>query len=100
MLRETNMSKLIERYPNVRRLPAPDSPIDDAGLLKLLEPYLGWMLAEIDTGSVDILISESVNTSNDQPNHLVLLTGRAVVVWLRHAMSNLDSPKPDDTPAG
>ena len=79
------MSKLTERYPRAKRLPHPDTPLDDVSLLKLLEPYLNWVLAEIDTASIDILICDSVTPINRRPEQILLLTGRAVNVWLRHA---------------
>jgi hypothetical protein len=69
---------------------------DDAALLKLLEPYLGWVLAEIDTGSLDILICASDIPINRKPEHIVLLTGRAVVLWLRNAASSGDTVNPDN----
>ena len=84
------MSKLAERYPTVRRLPPSDTPVDEMGLLSLLEPYLNWVLAEIDTASLDILICTPETALNRKPQHVVLLTGKAVVVWLRHAGSKGD----------
>jgi hypothetical protein len=80
------MSRLDEHYPQARRLPSSDTSVDDAALLRLLQPYLGWVLAEIDTGSLDILICDYDETAG-KPQHLVLLTGRAVAVWLRNASS-------------
>ncbi|MEO8608000.1 MAG: hypothetical protein ABI690_08970 [Chloroflexota bacterium] len=94
------MSRLVERYPHVRQLTHSDSPIDDTALLKLLQPYLGWVLAEIDTGSLDILICDSVDVPSVKPNHLLLLTGRAVVVWLRHANTKLDGFDPNSASPG
>jgi hypothetical protein len=77
-------------------LPPPDTPTDDAALLKLLEPYLGWFLAEIDTRSLDILICDADLTANGHPQHLVLLTGRAVGLWLRNANSHVNTSNYDN----
>ena len=93
------MSRLVERYPQARRLPPSDISADDAALLKLLEPYLGWVLAEIDTGSLDILICDSDTPINRKPQQIVLLTGRAVVLWLRNAVSSGGTANPDNKPA-
>jgi len=79
------MSKLAERYPGALRLPAADDPEQ---LLKLLEPYLDWQLAEIDTCSSDILICDLRKRDGESPsNRLLLLSGQAVNVWLRHQRS-------------
>jgi hypothetical protein len=93
------MSKLSERYPDAVHLPHPDIVLDDAALLKLLQPYLGWVLAEIDTASLDILICESVTPINTRPMHVVLLSGRAVNVWLRNASTKLNyGDAPSESP--
>lgn len=93
------MTRLVERYPHARRLPLSDTPVDDTALLKLLEPYLGWVLAEIDTGSLDILICASDTPINRKPENIVLLRGRAVVLWLRNAVSSGGTANPDNAPA-
>lgn len=81
------MTSLAERYPQAHRLPLSDTQADDRELLKQLEPYLGWMLAEIDTGTTDILLSDANSTTDSKAHHLVLLSGRAVSLWLRHQHS-------------
>jgi hypothetical protein len=78
------MSKLIERYPGVQRLPASDDSFDDVALLQLLEPYLNWVLAEVDTASLDILICTADSSINAAPKQVVLLHGRAVNLWLQN----------------
>jgi hypothetical protein len=78
------MSRLAERYPHTQRLLPSDMSADDATLLKALEPYLGWALAEIDTATTDILISDASVAADGKARHLVLLSGRAVNLWLRH----------------
>jgi hypothetical protein len=78
------MSRLVDRYPQAQRLPLSNVPADDTALLKQLEPYLGWMLAEIDTATTDILISDASVTPDRKARHLMLLSGRAVNLWLRH----------------
>lgn len=78
------MSKLVERYPQAQRLPLSDTAADETALLKLLEPYLGWSLAEIDTASTDILISDASVGVDGKARHLVLLSGQAVSLWLRY----------------
>jgi hypothetical protein len=96
------MSKLTDRYPQVQRVPTSNTQPDEVALLKLLEPYLGWTLAEIDTGTSDILICDANLDPNGRAQHLVLLSGRAVSVWLqqhqRHTSSNNDVSTPDNTP--
>ena len=88
------MSRLVERYPQARRLPSSEI----IALVKLLEPYLGWVLAEIDTRSLDILICDSDDMTSGKPQHLVLLTGRAVTIWQKNASSS-NASKPGHTPA-
>jgi hypothetical protein len=78
------MSRLVDRYPQAQRLPLPNVPTDDPALLKALEPYLGWTLAEIDTATTDILISDASVAADGKARHLVLLSGRAVSLWLQH----------------
>jgi hypothetical protein len=75
------VSRLGERYPGALRLPATDDP---EALLQLLQPYLDWQLAEIDTRSTDILICDlrTKDRIGDSPR-LLLLSGEAVNVWLR-----------------
>lgn len=88
------MSRLVERYPQAQRLPVSSTPADDMELLKQLAPYLDWSLAEIDTFSTDILLSDAPVTTTGKAHHLVLLSGRAVSLWLHHHPTG---DKGDDT---
>ncbi len=97
------MSKLVERYPHVQCLPASDEPIDDETLLRLLHPYLDWVLAEVDTASLDVLICTPDTATNTTPKRVVLLQGRAVNLWLlnhRPKGSMNGASNPDGTPVG
>jgi hypothetical protein len=85
------MSRLAERYPQAQRLPLSDIPADETVLLKLLEPYLGWSLAEIDTGTTDVLISDASVAADGKARHLVLLSGIAVSLWLKHQRHSDDA---------
>ncbi len=80
------MSRLAEQYPQALQIAGPKMPTMDTGaVFELVEPYLGWVLAEIDTLSTDILIGEPLRGGVDpQSRRLVILSGQAVNVWLRH----------------
>ena len=76
------MSRLSDKYPSALHLPATD---DLEQLLTALAPYLHWKLIEIDTHSLDILIGDLNPMGNEQlPGRLMLLTGKAVNLWLHH----------------
>jgi hypothetical protein len=80
------MSRLVDRFPQAHRVAAPKKPTADTSrIYELIEPYLDWILTEIDLESVDILIVEPRKEGVD-PNlrKLVILSGQAVNIWLRH----------------
>jgi hypothetical protein len=84
------MSGLVDRYPHIRRVSAPQTTANDTEqVYPLIEPYLDWTLAEIDTYSSDILLLEPPR--HDGLPHIqgmVILSGRAVNIWLRHQTSS------------
>lgn len=86
------MSALTARFPSARRLQRslsrgamPGSPPAD-DLIRLVEPYLGWALLEMDSESTDILIGEpEAGPEAGQPRELLVLGGEIAQIWLRHA---------------
>lgn len=53
---------------------------------RLVEPYLDWVLLEVDSGSTDILIGEPESAlPTGQPRSLIILVGEAAQAWLRNA---------------
>jgi hypothetical protein len=80
------MSKLVDRFPTARHIFVSDASVDDPKqLLTLVEPYLDWVLAEVDTQSTDILIwNQAANGSHPGEYTMVILSGKLVTIWLEH----------------
>jgi hypothetical protein len=58
---------------------------DTVQIYPLVEPFLDWLLVEVDTQSSDILICEPRQAGVDpRTRQLIILSGYAVMVWLRH----------------
>lgn len=85
------MGTLTSRFPSARRLQLPGEQGDPPGTVvndvaRLIEPYLGWVLLEVDSSSTDILIGEPETSRHDgQSRSIIILGGEAAQAWLRSA---------------
>jgi hypothetical protein len=77
------LTKLSDRYPSIKRLQAQaDNPTLES-LYGLVQPYLDWQLAEIDTATSDILIRRPAQ-EEEQLDDLLILVGPVAAAWLRY----------------
>lgn len=54
-------------------------------MARLIEPYLDWVLLEVDSSSTDILIGEPESTmQTGEPRQLIILGGEEAQAWLRN----------------
>jgi len=85
------VNTLSSRFPSARRLqwlanasagPEARSPDD---LARFIEPYLHWVLLEMDSSSTDILIGEpETSQEDDRHRELLILGGEVAQTWLRN----------------
>jgi hypothetical protein len=74
---------LHKRFPLLKRVQADCNQPTEATLFSLVEPYLEWTLAEVDTCSVDILLWGSRPDRQGKPREeLIVLMGAAASAWL------------------
>jgi hypothetical protein len=74
---------LHQRFPFLRQIQADCHQQTEAKLVSLIEPYLEWTLAEVDTCSVDIMLLGSQPDKQGKPREeLIVLMGAAANTWL------------------
>jgi len=85
------MSSLASRFPSAHRLQVPSNSGPDPETLspeelaRFVEPYLGWVLLEMDTTSTDILIGEPESAAQgEKSRELLILGGEVAQIWLRN----------------
>lgn len=85
------MSTLTSRFPSARRLQRPveahGNPEDtmSVDVARVIEPYLDWVLLEVDSSSTDILIGEPESAIQaGEPRQLIILGGEEAQAWLRN----------------
>ncbi len=83
--RGREVDKLADRYPGIRRLqPVPGEGEGAEDYYPIVQPYLKWQLAEIDTVTSDILIRRpSEKGEAAQMDDLLILVGPIAAAWLR-----------------
>jgi hypothetical protein len=81
------MSKLIDRYPHTRKIGvAADGTTEPVDLLALIQPYLGWQLAELESGNSILLFKPATGKPTGEfVERMVILLGEAAGAWLQHA---------------
>jgi len=76
---------LTARYPGASIISStPDMTPED--LTRLVQPYLGWQLAEVDIASTDVLIWNP-GLDPTQPQQIVILKDSVARLWLRYHQS-------------
>lgn len=78
-----NRKRLVDQYSGLPQISVPDDLQNDPEqLFKLIEPYLDWMLSQLDESSMDILISK--RDADQKRLRLLILRGQAANTWLRY----------------
>jgi hypothetical protein len=81
------MSKLIDRYPYIRKIGiAADGTTEPVDLLALIQPYLDWQLAELESASSILLFKPSNGKpTGELVERMVILLDQVAIAWLQHA---------------
>jgi hypothetical protein len=92
------MSKLGERYPFTRKISVPAGQIPDpTTLLALIQPYLHWQLAELESGNSILLFKSAGGVSPEElMERTVILLNEVARAWLQY----LSQPPAQDKSTG
>jgi hypothetical protein len=80
------MSKIRDRHPHIRTIGSTaDGTTNPGELLALIQPYLDWRLAELESGDSILIFNPAAGKpTGELVESIVILRGEAAKAWLRH----------------
>jgi hypothetical protein len=81
------MNKLIDRYPHTRKLGVgANGTTEPVDLLALIQPYLDWQIAELESSNSILLFKPSNGKpTGELVERMIILLDEVAIAWLHHA---------------